>query len=307
VTADWVAGCVRARAMARRRLGREAARRLAANSSIESALAMLAATSYGHDVRPLQTLAEAQHAVVDTTVWNMRVLGGWMPREGVTMLRILLGTVEVANVDDLLMRLSGRPTPPAHALGRLGTAWSRLARSTSADQVRRVLAASPWGDPGGSAPRTIGLAMRASQADRTIAAVPHAARWAAGATALLIAREVVLEGRPLPQPIQLVVSRVVGPMAGTPSTLPDLASAHPAEARWVLTGISQPQDLWRAEVRWWAQVERDGYAMVRRSTPGPEVLVGTVALLAVDAWWVRAALETAARGGGSLEALDAVA
>jgi hypothetical protein len=118
--ADWVAGCVRARAMARRRLGRDAAGRLAANSSIESALATLAATSYGHDVRPSQTLAEAQHAVIDTTVWNLRVLGGWMPREGVTMLRILLGVVEVANVDDLLLRLGGRPAPPPHALSSLG-------------------------------------------------------------------------------------------------------------------------------------------------------------------------------------------
>jgi len=293
--------------MARRRVGREAARLLAANSSVESALAMLAATSYGHDVRPIQTLAEAQHAVIDTTVWNLRVLAGWMPRQGVTMLRILLGAVEVANVDDLLLRIGGRRTPPPHALGRLGTSWSRLVRSTSTDQVRRVLAASAWGDPGSSAPRTIGLAMRASHADRTIAAVPPAARWAAGATALLIAREVILEGRPLPQPVQVLVSRVVGPRATTPGTLPDLVSALPAEARWVLAGISQPEDLWQAQVQWWAQVERDGSAMIRRSTPGPEILVGAVALLAVDAWRARAALEVAAHGGGPLEALDVVA
>ena len=47
--------------------------------------------------------------------------------------------------------------------------------------------------------------------------------------------------------------------------------------------------------------------MIRRSTPGPEILVGAVALLAVDAWRVRAALEVAAHGGGPLEALDVVA
>jgi hypothetical protein len=35
-------------------------------------------------------------------------------------------------------------------------------------------------------------------------------------------------------------------------------------------------------------------------------VVGAVAVLSVDAWRVRAALELAARGGGSLEVLDAV-
>ena len=34
---------------------------------------------------------------------------------------------------------------------------------------------------------------------------------------------------------------------------------------------------------------------------------GAIALLAVDAWQVQAALELAARGGGALEAFDAVA
>jgi hypothetical protein len=46
---------------------------------------------------------------------------------------------------------------------------------------------------------------------------------------------------------------------------------------------------------------------VRHAGTGRGVLVGAVALLAVDAWRVRAALEVAARGGGPTEALDAVA
>jgi hypothetical protein len=100
---------------------------------------------------------------------------------------------------------------------------------------------------------------------------------------------------------------VVGGPALSVGTLPDLASALPASARWVLAGVEQPVDLWRAEARWWTRVDRDGSVLVKHSTPGPDVLVGAVAVMAADAWWVRAALELAARGGTPLEAFDAVA
>ena len=46
--------------------------------------------------------------------------------------------------------------------------------------------------------------------------------------------------------------------------------------------------------------------MLRRATPGPEVVVGAITVLAVDAWRVRAAL-AAADAGGTSEVLDAVA
>jgi len=71
MSAGWVAGSVRARAITHRRLGREAARSLAASRSIDAALTSLVHTPYGHDVRPGQTLAEAQRAVVATAIWNV--------------------------------------------------------------------------------------------------------------------------------------------------------------------------------------------------------------------------------------------
>lgn len=303
----WVAGSVRARAMTRRRLGRGAARSLAASGSVQAAVATLVHSPYGHDVRPGQTLADAQRAVVETVLWNLRVLAGWAPREGATMLRVLLGAIETANVEDHLRRLAGAEAPPPYHLGGLGTAWSRLAGTTSAAEVRRVLAASPWGDPGGESPREIGLAMRTSLADRVMAAAPDAAAWAAGATALLVAREVVLERRELPSRARTAASRVVGPAAVSAGTLPELVAALPASARWSLADVSQPTDLWQAEARWWARVEHDGFALSRRAAAGPEALVGAAALLAADAWRVCAALELAARGGAPLEVFDAVA
>ena len=52
MSAGWVAGSVRAKALARRRLGAEQTRRLASCGSLSDALRILAATAYGVNLRP---------------------------------------------------------------------------------------------------------------------------------------------------------------------------------------------------------------------------------------------------------------
>jgi hypothetical protein len=307
MTAGWVGVGVRARAMTSRRLGRVSTRGLAASPSFESALSVLARTPYGHDLHVADDLASAQRAVVETALWNTRVLAGWAPRQGVAVLRVLVALLESANIRDHLRSLEGATVPTPYRLGGLSTAWPRLARAGTTDEVRRILAASPWGDPVGGTPRDIGLMLQASLADRVIAAVPEATAWAGGAIALLVAREVVRDHRALPAAARTAAARVVGDRAVTAVSLPDLAGMVPSHARWALAEVREPADLWQAEGRWWARVERDGFALVRRSTSGPAVLVGAVALMAVDAWRVRAALELAARGGARVEVLDAMA
>lgn len=307
MSAGWVAASVRARAMTTRRLGRAAVVRLAASPSTEAAVSALAQSTYGHQVRVGQSLAEAQRAVVHAVAWNVRVLAGWTPREGVALLRVLMAILEMANVQDHLQRLAGAEPPAPFRLGGLATAWPRLQQTTDTRALRRALAASPWGDPGGETPREIGLAMRTVLADRVTAAVPAAAAWAAGATALLLAREVALQGEVMPERAHMAASRVVGPAAVSSATIPALVATLPANALWALAGVERPTDLWRAEARWWARVEKDSTAMVRKATAGPEVVVGAVGLMAVDAWRVRAALEVAARGGAPVEAFHAVA
>ena len=74
----------------------------------------------------------------------------------------------------------------------------------------------------------------------------------------------------------------------------------------MLDGVGEPGDLWRAEAALRARVEEDAFRLLRSGLPGPDVAVGAVTVLAVDAWRVRAALAAAASGGGS-EVLDAVA
>lgn len=306
MSARWVAGGVRARAMTRRRLGREAVRGLAGAPSLDAALAALVSTPYSHDVTRQASLAEAQRAVTSTVLWNCRVLSGWVPREGAAILRVLAGGLEIANVADLQLHWSGQRVPRPYALGGLATAWPRLASVTGPDQLQQTLAASPWGDPGGTDPHTVGLALRTALADRVTAAVPQARDWAAGATALLVARELV-GGRTLPPRAALGAAHVLGARAPAAHDLPELADALPRGGRWALDGVSRPGDLWAAEARWWSRVENDAFGLVRGATEGPGVLVGAVALMATDAWRVCAALEIAARGGRSAEVLDAVA
>lgn len=307
MTAAWVAGSVRASAMTRRRIGRAAARSLAGSPSLDEAVLRLADSPYGHDVRVGQSLDEAQRAVVAAVVWNLRVLAGWQPRDGVAILRALLAAVEAANVTDHLQRLAGTTTPTPVSLGGLATAWPRLAATGNVSELHDVLATSPWGEPGGASPRDIVVMMRLALADRVITAVPAARAWAAGAVALLVAREVVAERRALTDPAVLVASRVVGPAAVLATSLPDLVRALPGDARWAVVDVDDVTGLWQAESRWWSRVERDGVWLTRRAVAGPHVLVGAVAMMAVDAWRVRAALELAARGGGPLEVFDAMA
>jgi len=292
--------------MSDRRIGLDAARDVATRPSLDAALTALTATPYARDVQHGQALAVAQRAVVETMVWNCRVLAGWSPRGGAAMLRLLIAPLEAANIEDHVRALGGADVPPPYRLGSLSTAWSKLARTTSTAELHRVLAASPWGDPGDSADHEIGLTIRAILADRMMAAVPAAARWAAGRSALLVARECVVAGRTLPARARLAMARVLGQPALSARSLPALVAALPASSRWVLDDINDPVMLWHAETRWWAQVERDALGLTRRPVAGPEVLVGAVALVTADAWRVRGALELAARGGSPLEAFDAL-
>ena len=307
MSAGWVAVSVRARAMTSRRLGAQGTARLARCGSSAEAVELLATTTYGYRVRSGQTLGEAQHAVVDTTLWNLRVLAGWAPREGVGILRAMAARLEIANTLHHREALAGGPVTAAYQLGGLGTAWSRLAVTTDATELRRVLATSPWGDPGGDGARTIGLSMQAVAADRLVSVVPEAQAWAAGEVALMLARELGSGQRRLSDTCRVAAARVLGWPAVSATGLGELAAALPRPARWALEGVDRSEDLWRAEARWWQRLDHDASTLVARNRPGRAVLVGAVALLGADAWRVRAALELAARGGEGGGDADAVA
>jgi hypothetical protein len=307
--ASWAAGGVRARALARRRYGAGAAATLAGTASLSEALDRLAGTPYGHDVRPEMSLAEAQLALTATTLWHYRVLGGWVPSDGVQLLRVLAAGFEIANTDRLLRRFcDGVADPddaPAYRLGALATAWPRLERATSASALRGLLAASSWGDPGDDSPWAIRVGMRLAWAHRAVAQLPS--RWVLGATALLVAREQLAAGQVLVPSARRTAESLLGTAAVSAGTLEQLVASLPRDAAWVLDGVPDITGLWLAEAGWWRQVERDAFHELRSSQLDRGTLVGAAAVLAVDAWRVRAALEVAARGGAAREVFDAVA
>jgi hypothetical protein len=307
MSAGWVAGSVRARALARRRLGWEATRRLAASASLAGALRALAGTPYAGAEMPGQTLAGAQHVIAAAVLWDLRVLAGWLPRDGVRLMRTLAGWFELANVDELLETMAGRPAGGEFRLGALATAWPQLRQAVNPAGLRTALAASPWRDPGGDTALAIRLGLRARWAARVAEAGDPASAWAAGASALLLAGEQFAAGRTVDPAVMHGAFSLLGPAVAGAATLEELAHLLPARARWVLAGISSPAGLWRAEAAWWARVDRDGSRLLATSGPGSGTVVGAVAVMTADAWRVCAALEIAARGGGPLEDYDAVA
>jgi hypothetical protein len=309
VKAGWAAGGVRARAMARRRYGAAAAASLASCGSLDQALERLAPTPYGHEIRPAMSLLEAQHAVAATTLWHFRVLGGWVPTEGVQLLRVLAAGFEIANADRLLRSFhegeGPDAAPDAYRLGSLATAWPRLEHAVSAPALRALLAESPWGDPGHDSPWAIRLWMRLAWAHRAVAQLPT--RWVLGATALLVARERFAVGRELVPAALVVAESLLGAAAMADGTLPGFVAALPRDAGWALEGVTDPRGLWLAEAGWWRQVERDAFRDLHGGLLEPATLIGAAGVLAVDAWRVRAALEVAARGGTGREVFDVVA
>jgi hypothetical protein len=310
VTAAWVAGSVRATAMARRCIGSGHARELAQAGSLAQALRALEATPYGREVHRGQTLAQAQHGVAAVTLWHLRVLAGWVPHGGVHMLRTLAGWFEIANTDALLLGLWGGRPGPYFGLGALATAWPRLAAATSPAAVRAALAASAWGDPGGESPLALRAGMRCRWAARLATLTEPAPTWAAGGALLFVASERFVAGRELPPGLRQPLRHLVGDAALAAGTLGELSAVVPARARWVLDGVASPGELWRAEAAWWSRVGRDATGLLRTGSTGAGPVLGAAAALAADAWRTRAALESAARGGGPggpLEAYDAVA
>jgi len=336
MSAGWVAGSVRARALARRRIGSDAARQMAACGSLQEAVAMLAATPYGNAMRtgqaagppyggavpaaPLlaaglsaegagqtQVLAAAQRAVAEAVLWDLRVLAGWLPQGGLQMMRALAGWFEIANVEDRLLELAGRRAGDVFRLGALATAWPQLRRSASGADLRARLAASAWKDPGGEAELALRIGMRARWAERVAALGEPARTWACAAVVLLLAGERFVAGRQPPPALESTAIRLIGPGATGAVSIDELAGRLPARLAWVLEPVASAADLWLGEAAWWKHVERDGLALL--SGPGFDSLpvLGAAAVLAADARRVGAALEIAARGGGSLEVFDVVA
>ncbi len=302
MSAEWIAGTVRGRLLLERRLGEEPIRGVAAQRSLAAALRLLLASPYGRDLGEMQELggtgdlAPAQRAVAATALWHLRILAGWLPPDGAVLLRALAAWYELVNVEHhLAWIVTGAAAPPPFQLGGLATVWPRVEQARSLATVRAELASSPWGEPPSEEPLALHLALRASWARRVIDHAGAAREWARAAVALFVARELLLAAEEDPR--RLLALPGVDASWLSASSVPELAARLPARIGWALRDVERPEELWRAELAWWGHVEEDAQRLMRSPVGSPALVVGTIALLMVDARLAAQALAIAALGG----------
>ena len=302
----WIAGGVRARLLLEHRAGPETARELGRSPSLGHALQVLAGTPYATQAVAGPRLENVQRAVAASVAFSCRVLAAWLPRDAAVGIRAMASWFELANIEDRIAYLERGELRPPFDLGVLSSVWEAAAAAGSMDELRRLLDRSVWGDPGSDEPQEIHLWLRVSWARRVARQAPAAGSWADGALAILLAAEMFVAGRFFDP----AVARRLG-FDGAwrdATTIEALRERLPGRAAWALAGVDEPSDLWRAEPTWWRRVGRDAESMTRRRLDDPGVVLGAVALLALDATRVNAALAVASRSGASsaAEVLDAL-
>ena len=306
MSVGWVAGSTRARLLLENRVGRETTRRIARATGLGDATQMLAGSRLAGAATE-RTLEAVQRAVADQFVLELRLLAGWLPAGAGGLIRALAGWFEIVNIEDRLAYLLGANLRTPLHLGALASAWPGVAASETPGDLRAALRSSAWGDPGEETPEAIHRGMRVAWARRVIRAAPEARAWAGAALALLLARERFLANTQW-DALRLGSLPELGSGWMHTTTLAEFTSALPARVAFPLAGIDQPEELWRGELRWWRLVEADAEALVRRSREGRAVVVGAVALLAVDAVRTAAALASATTANAAaVEAFDGMA
>ena len=315
MTAGWVAASTRARSLLHRTIGAEAARALTTAGSWTDARAQLVTSMYGTSLPAEADRRTARAASSRATVWQLRVLAGWLPPAASSLARTFAAPLEIAEIDRHLRRLDrvgvGSATtepPPYVPLGSLATAWPRVARATTLDQVRSALARSTWGDPGVNGRAAIGVALRVAWGRRLVRQTPITTDWVHGAASVLIARERFLFGREIPDIPSRSLDELLGPRWRRASSVAALADDLPPSASWALSAAdSSADELWRSELAVIRRVGADAAAIVGTGRNGRDTVAAAMALLLVDLWRVTAAIESAGRAFVPAEVFDDVA
>ena len=297
----WVAGAVRGRALARRRLGDDGVEALAAKTSLADALAFLAASSYGHRIHGALDAVSAQRAIAETSVWHLRVLAGWLPPRGVQSIRAVAGWFEVLDIENHAWTIAagGRWREPLFPLGALATVWPRVASTTTLRELRTVLAHSAWGDPGGDRLPDVLLGLRLGWSRALRAVGPAARAWGDGALALSLAKGWFGSARD-ERPNRPDVPELGDRWRDT-TDLTAFARAIPITGRWVLQDVRQFSDLWRAERAWWLRVDHEAAQQLRARHLGRTAVIAAALVIVSDCWRTLAALAQAARGASVRE------
>jgi hypothetical protein len=121
VKPGWTAGMTRGRLLLGRTIGPDQARDVASRRSLAEAVGALAGSAYGERVRAGVELVVAERAVAETLLWQLRILAGWLPAVGASLVRALAAWFELANIDARIAALAddGREPSPFELRGAL--------------------------------------------------------------------------------------------------------------------------------------------------------------------------------------------
>jgi hypothetical protein len=294
--------------MAQRRAGAGTSRAIATEPTLEAALSALQESSYALRLLGVSGLAAAERGIQETVLWQLRVLAGWLPASGTELARAAAGFFEIENIVALAHQLGGGAVAPEpYRLGALATAWNRLSLAGSSQELATILRTTAWGDVGDDGPGPLRTALGVAWARRLVAVAPPARPWCGALCVLTAARSLTVDGVSAAPALLHLLRPVLGRSWESAGTLGEFRAAIPPSLHKVVLDIASPEELWRAEARTHGAVEKDGFKLLRDSMPGPDVVLGSIAVLSTDAWRVRAALAAAAAGGGSSEVLNEVA
>ncbi len=303
MSAALVAAGVRARVLLQHRLSRHELEQVARCGSLDAALELLDGWERFPEP-PDGDLEAAQRWVAALTLLDIRVLAGWAPRSMWAPLRSLAAWFELVNVEDRLAYFLGGELRPAFQLGALGSAWPRGASTLDISDLRQVLRASAWGDPGSDRPTDIARHLHLTWVRTMLRDAPELSGWALGAVAVAIARGLAGDDR-------LTDQRPRVPGLGSQwllaDTLEELHRLLPPRAAWPLAEVDE-SGLWRAEAGWLRRIGHDAEVLARSPIGDRTAVLGAAAARMADMWRVDAALAAAALGGNShaAEAFDAL-
>lgn len=307
MTAAWVAVSVRGRRVVRRTTNPGLARGLVEVASWDDAVALLGRSSYREQLGGRHDRDAVRRAVLEATVWRLRVLAGWLPAGQSSLARLFAAPIEIGNIEQRIAELGRAPGSPTVQLGALSVVSHRLPGITSLEALRQVLARSAWGDPGGDDPATLAFGLRVAWARRLAGGPPIARPWARAGAAVLLARERFGFERPIALPTRRDLDVLLGTRWHSASGIDELRSSMPESARDAFRDVRGPDDLWRAEAAVERRVAADADRTIESGRYGPDVAAAVFAALLVDTWRALAGVEGAATGSTGSEVLDALA
>lgn len=267
-----MAGSVRALSMAASSTASEPWSLISPTSGFFTAVRELQAAGWLRPQGRVATCAEAQRAVLSALLWRLRVLAGWLPGEGVEMVRALAAWFEIANIEDRLAQIQGSPAVGPFALGTLGVVTRRLGGAATVDDVRTLLSGSYWGDPGPGDALSVRWRLRRRWLRWITISAPEALPLAAAAAALYRARE-----------------RTSGRGGdGSPTTW---TVRSPRGWEGVDSAEIDAERLWDLEAGWWRELEGRSRHLMRRGVGARETVVGAIGVLTTVSQRVNSAFE----------------